>query len=98
MWPIYGPAAVALAILLQVVACSCSSQIPCNRTVVAVKLDYHAHLTATVRKNRTVDMKALYLCKHCVLLMTQMKNRIFIVMSMKLSQIYQFNILMVFTF
>ena len=26
----YGPAAVALASLLQVVACSCSSQILCN--------------------------------------------------------------------
>ena len=26
----YGPAAVAPASLLQVVACSCSSQIPCN--------------------------------------------------------------------
>ena len=37
-------------------------------------------------------------CKHCVLLMTQMKNRIFILMSMKLYQIYKSSMLMVFTF
>ena len=48
----YGPAAIAPASLIQVVLAHVHHKFNVIViTVVAVKLDYHAHLSATVRQN-----------------------------------------------